>query len=130
MPFDTRETQKLINALRKAPDEAIVDSMKVMKKGATEIKKALQADAKKSRHFGQLAPTITYDLSPTATGLDIEIGPDKDRAVRSGRPGPLANIAYFGGANGGGGTLDFDAPAEAEFKTIDAQLRKIGVRTL
>ena len=37
-----------------------------------------------------------------------------------------AAIAYFGGANGGGGTLDFDEPVEREFDSIDEYMKKLG----
>ena len=72
----------------------------VVSKGSLNIKNQLQAEAKKSRYF-RIAPAISYDIAVTADGVESEIGPDKSRVATA----KLANIAYFGGAHGGGGTL-------------------------
>lgn len=68
----------------------------VVAKGAVNVKTQMRADAAKSAHFA-IATTISYDLA--VGGLAAEIGPV------TGGAGSLANIAYFGGVNGGGGTL-------------------------
>ena len=57
-------------------------------------------------------------------GVEFEIGPDRDRGGKPGRVARLANIAYFGGANGGGGTLDFDRPAKEELPRLDAHIAR------
>lgn len=64
-------------------------------RGAVNIKQSMREDAEASRHFRRIAPTISFDQ----VGLEATIGPEKRRA------GNLANIAYFGGAHGGGGTV-------------------------
>lgn len=73
--------------------------------GASKIKATMRADMAVSAHFGQVATAITYDLSSGREFTAAEIGPVQ------GSPGSLANIAYFGGAHGGGGTVR--DPAEA-----------------
>ncbi len=70
----------------------------VLSKGALNVKKQLQKEAGQSRHF-RIARHISYDIIRDAAGLEAEIGPEKTGA------GNLANIAYFGGARGGGGSL-------------------------
>lgn len=62
------------------------------------IRKRMRADARRSRHF-RLAPTITTESREFFGGPGVEVGPEKRGA------GNLGVIAYFGGVNGGGGTL-------------------------
>lgn len=132
MPLDTSETQKLIDAIRKFDTDVRSQASAVLVKGAVEIKKSLQTEARKSKHFGQVAKSISYETIRRRDTTEIEIGPDKERAYAGGRPGrpnkpgPIANIAYFGGANGGGGSLDFDEPVERELTVVDEHLKKLG----
>lgn len=70
----------------------------VVHKGAVNIKTQLREEASASRHF-KMAQTITFDEIQEFGGPAAEIGPVKKGA------GNLANIAYFGGTNGGGGTV-------------------------
>ena len=132
MPLDTSETQKFVDAIDKFDSDVRSKAEPVLVKGAVEIKKNLQTEARKSEHFGQVAKSISFETTKRRDITEIEIGPDKERAYAGGRPGrpnkpgPIANIAYFGGANGGGGTLDFDEPVEREFDTIDDFLGKLG----
>lgn len=121
MPLDTSETQKLIDALDEFPAKARTAGEAILTKGAVEAKKALQADAKTSTYFRRVGNSISYDKRRTATGAEIELGPDKERDPAGG----LANIAYFGGANGGGGTLDFDGPVERELDVIDEHMSRL-----
>ena len=69
----------------------------------------MQSDFSRSRSFGHIAGSITYDVD----GTRMEIGPDAARSSSA----PLAGIAYFGGAHGGGGTVaepDYILHDEAE----------------
>lgn len=90
----------------------------IVKRGADNIKNEMVADAEGSRHFKRVAPSISYDSHYRMGQVAYEIGPDKDRAPG----GALANIAYFGGANGGGGSLDIDKPFDAEQPRMMAAL--------
>lgn len=85
----------------------------ILKKGADNIKSEMVADAEGSAHFKAMAPSISYDSAYRVGEAAYEIGPDKSRG-KAGRAASLAGIAYFGGANGGGGTLDIDGPLEHE----------------
>ena len=64
------------------------------------IKNQLNAEMDESAHFGQV--NITFETKAEGDGYVAEIG-----AVTQGKVvGDLAHFAYFGGANGGGGTVD------------------------
>lgn len=77
----------------------------VVNKTALEIKRGMQADLQKSKHFRQVARSIDYDVQEFgvfgSSSLLAEVGPNADRHPAAA----LAGIAYFGGANGGGGTV-------------------------
>ncbi len=90
----------------------------IAKRGAQNVKDDMVSDAEGSRYFRRLARSISYDRAYRAGEVGYEIGPDKSRG------GQLGVIAYFGGANGGGGTLDIDGPLEREEPRLMAQLDK------
>ena len=75
----------------------------VVAKSALNTKKLMQADAKRSKHFKQLAPTIGYDLRVMEFAgdgvIEGEVGPTP------GGSGSLAGIAYYGTSRPGGGTV-------------------------
>lgn len=127
MPLDITQMHRFDLALKHFPKDSVTKAANIMRRGALEAKKNLAQDAKKSVHFGQIGRSISYDTKVRPFGLEIELGPDKDRSYgEAGQPGPLANVAYFGGANGGGGSLDFDDPVEREFDQIDKFLASLG----
>lgn len=97
--------------------EAVRYARPVVQRGAQNIKNQLQSEARNSRHF-RLERDISYDIEDD--GFAAEIGPEK------GGVGALANIAYFGGANGGGGTVpDPRGALEAEVPRFIDQLSQI-----
>lgn len=102
MGVDVSQLRKLISDLDGVPRQVTRQVPGVVKKGATNIKKSMQSDFRGSRHFGQIARSINFDVSADADGFEAEIGPDKS-IPKAG--GALAVIAYWGGANGGGGTV-------------------------
>lgn len=109
-------------ALQSVPIGAGKAVEKVLNRGGVEMKKKMESDFSGSRSFGHVARSITYDVD----GTRLEVGPD---AARS-RSAPLAGIAYFGGANGGGGTVaepDYilEEEAEAATKYIGLELEKL-----
>jgi len=85
-------------------------------KGALNIKNGMKADMAASEHFGQAASSISYDLNGSAYAPEAEIGP------RKGSPGSIANIAYFGGARGGGTVRDPMEPANEEQPNFETAL--------
>ncbi len=93
----------------------------ILKKGAQVLKEEYGAQASRSTHFRGMSGSFSYDSTTRLGEYSYEVGPDKDR-----KGGALGNIAFFGGANGGGGTLDLDKPFKSEseeiMKRLDAYL--------
>lgn len=121
---DFSELHRLVRDLGAAPTRAYRDLEGVVKKGADNIKTEMASDASGSRHFkgksGRgLAASISYDSHYRLNEIAFEVGPDKARG------GGIGNIAYFGGANGGGGTLDIDKPIRSEEPRLDAAISRI-----
>ena len=105
--IDTSELRALAADLSAAGIEVLPGAVKALDKSGRAIRDAMKADAAKSRHF-RFAKSVSMG---TTSDLEREIGAEK------GGAGSLAHIAYFGGANGGGGTvrdpqqaLDDEAP--------------------
>jgi hypothetical protein len=102
----------------------------VVKNGAGNVKKDWNAAFWASTYFKGAGGSVNYDVTTGPGFIEAEIGPDLERFP--GQPGPgrkspaagMANIAHFGGANGGGGTvadpqefLDREAPAFEKYLT-------------
>jgi len=80
----------------------------IVHKGAANIKKQHRREMAASRSFKGVARAIDYSMS-FGTGSRAAGGAGAIEAVigpRTGSPGSLANIAYFGGARGGGTVPD------------------------
>jgi len=103
MGADASELDGLARAFRAIPALMVPKLRGVVAKSALNTKKLMQADARRSKHFKQLAPTISYDLKVHSFGgdgvIEAEIGPTP------GGSGSLAGIAYFGTSKPGGGTV-------------------------
>lgn len=103
MSADTSDLDRLTGDFRAIPAAMVPKIRGVVAKSAVNTKKIMRADARKSRHFKQLAPTIGYDLKVHEFGgdgvIEAEIGPS------GGGAASLAGIAYFGTSKPGGGTV-------------------------
>jgi len=103
MSVDTSELDTLARDLAKIPADMVPKIRGVVSKSALNTKNAMRKDARSSRHFKQLAPTIGYDLKVHGFGgdgvIEAEVGPIP------GGAGSLAGIAYFGTSRAGGGTV-------------------------
>ncbi len=117
--IDTSEVDRLAADLGSAAAGAIPQVEAVMKHGAQNVKTGMQAAFSKSRHFGRVAPTVSYDRKGFASSIGYEIGPT------IGGSGSLAGLAVDGGANGGGGTVDVDQALTAEAPNIERELGKV-----
>lgn len=96
----------------------------VVSRGALNVKGEWNAAFAASDSFAGVAGAVGYDVTGRAGSVEAEIGPNKSRR----RAAALANIAHFGGVNGGGGTvadpqtfLDNEAP-----KFVSALERLVG----
>lgn len=100
----------------------------VVEHAAVNVRDEMRRDAQGSRHFSGLAAAISYDSHYGVGQVAYEVGPDRSRG-RAGRTARLSNIAYFGGAHGGGGTLSLDAPLDHEeprfLSALDEALRRV-----
>jgi len=103
MSADTSDLDGLARDLRKIPAAMVPKIRGVVAKSAVNTKKIMAKDARSSRHFKQLARTISYDIKEHSFGgdgvVEAEIGPS------GGGPASLAGIAYFGTSRPGGGTV-------------------------
>jgi len=103
MSADTSGFDEISKAFRSVPARMVPKLKGVVAKSAVNTKKIMQSDARKSRHFKQLARTIDYDLKVHEFGgdgvIEAEIGPS------GGGAASLAGIAYFGTSKAGGGTV-------------------------
>lgn len=123
MGVDVSQLRELISDLDGVPREVTRQVPGVVKKGAMNVKKSMQSDFRGSRYFGQIARSINFDVSADADGFEAEIGPDKS-IPKAG--GALAVIAYWGGANGGGGTVrDPAEPLLEEAPRFEQALSKL-----
>lgn len=121
--IDSSEVGALAADMRKAPDVLAKDVRGVVTKGAVNIKNHQRDAAKRSKHFKGFARSITFDVHGgmifgTAV-IEAEIGPVK------GKPGSLANIAYFGTSRGGGTVEDPSVALDDEEPRFISALEKI-----
>ncbi len=119
--FDASEVRAFAMRLQDAGAKTQREVKGVISKGALNIRNQMREEASRSRHFDQIVPTITYDLTEWgAFGggvVEAEIGPNKHfRAAR------LGNIAYFGTSRGGGTLPDPVGALEAEVPNVEKWL--------
>lgn len=116
MGSDFSELRRLIQDLGQISQEVKAEARGALEKGALNIKKQMQSEASATRHYN-FAHRITYDTKVTAGGVQAEIGPE------TGGVASLAGIAYFGGVNGGGGTIpDPQGALDAEAPNVEKYL--------
>ena len=115
MSFDPSQLRKLGKDLGEIHRKAAPQIEKSVSKGALNIKNQLRREARGSRHFGQIAPTVDYEMVSSPGSVAADIGPNKtlDGAAS------LAGIAYFGTSRPGGGTLPDPV------KALDAEAPKL-----
>ena len=103
MSADTSDLDALAASFRKIPADMVPKIKSVVAKSALSTKNIMRKDARSSRHFKQLAPTIGYDLKVNSFAgdgvIEAEVGPS------GGGSASLAGIAYFGTSKPGGGTV-------------------------
>ena len=122
--IDTSEVRALAADMRQVDERMNRYVLGIVEKGANNIKNQLRAEMSASRHFKGATSAITYDLNLKGFGgggiIEAEIGPER------GRPGSIANIAYFGGSNGGGGTVpDPQGALDAELPNFSRALEEL-----
>lgn len=100
--FDASDFSTLARDLDRAAATDLVGKIgPTIMRGAGNVQRAMKADMEESLHFKQVSAAITFDYEAFTAHARAEVGP-----LSAGRQvGDLAHFAYFGGANGGGGTV-------------------------
>lgn len=116
--IDTSEVRALAHDMARVDSSLTRHLTPVVKKGATNIKKTMQADLRQSSNAGfqYVARTVSFDLFDS--GLTAEIGPSKPL-------GALANVAYFGTSRGGGTVRDPREALNEEADRFVSELEKM-----
>lgn len=92
---DASELHQVAADMRAVDSRLVHHVARVVERGALNIRNDLREQMRKSTHFAGVAGGITYDdVRDVGSALETEIGPER------GRPGGLANIAYFGAGRG------------------------------
>lgn len=96
----------------------------VVHKGATKIKAQMRREMGASDHFKGITRAIDYsvksgNIAGGGGAIEAKIGP------RKGKPGSLANIAYFGGSRGGGTVADPKGALDAEIPHFEKALSDV-----
>ena len=121
MGIDNKELYALASDLGKMPQAMGRKCVPIFRRTALEVKRGMQADLRESRHFKQVAQSVDYDVTEGgvlgALSMSAEIGPNAERNSSA----PLAGIAYFGGVNGGGGTV-----RDPVFHAVEQGSRMVG----
>ena len=118
--LDVSELRTLATDLGKIPGRLVPEVDAVLKRGALAIKDDLNQQFKESTHFKGAAGSVTFDSTTSVGQVSYEVGPDKGR-----RGGALANLFFFGGANGGGGTGDLDGALDREESKVVEHLERV-----
>lgn len=122
--FEVTGLAEFVADLHGMPDLVHAGARRVLERAAVNIKRQLRGEMGASRHFGQVARAISYDIIDRIGYVEAEIGPTK------GSPGSLANIAYFGTSRGGGTVPDPDAALQAEVPNMERELADLVARSL
>lgn len=121
--IDTSEVRALAVDLTAASLRVAVEAPKAIFKGAMAIKAQLREELGASGYFGGGAPMVSFDI--LYGGLAAEVGPEPRGAAL------LENIAYFGGAHGGGGTVpDPQGALDAEAPNLERALSDLAAKAL
>lgn len=108
MDVDVSELLDLANDLRDAPLRVSEAVYTPVTKGAVNMRDFMQRGMKASLHFkGGGGSGFLYTSEPKSMGVEARVWVEHGRSV----PSSLANIAFWGGSNGGGATVD--GPDEA-----------------
>ena len=112
--IDASELREFSTELGRVPAKVVTGIRPAVRKAGVNMKDQLREEMGASRHF-RAAESISFD--EVDGGMAVEVGPTKSGA------GNLANIAYFGGANGGGGTVpDPQGALDAEVPRFEEAL--------
>ncbi|BAQ32088.1 hypothetical protein BBSC_2008 [Bifidobacterium scardovii JCM 12489 = DSM 13734] len=113
--IDVSQVKELAARLAAIPERKHARIAASVKKGAQNIKTAIQDDVAGSSNEAIARIPIAYEMKDTGLVVEADIAP------RSGGAGSLANLAFFGTSKGGG-THRFYEHGEEE---LDATARYV-----
>lgn len=119
--IDTSQVRNLVTDLGSLDTNVSREVPAIVKRGALNIKKDMQAEMKKSSNPGMRYVATQIHFDELDDGLTAEIGPEK----YGPGDGSLANIAYFGTSKGGGTVEDPKFALERETPNFIRELEKI-----
>jgi len=122
--IDTSEFRAAAAAMGEGLSRLPREVRAVVSKGALNMKTAMNADFRKSRHFKGIAGAVSYDMAGNAYYSEAQIGPEK------GAPGSLANIAYFGTSRGGGTVTDPQVRLDDEAPRFEQALAEVAEKAV
>lgn len=125
MTMDAGEIKALARDIDGAARRLTPETRKIVSKGALNIKNGMRRDMQASPSFSGVARSINYDLTDKVAVQEAEIGP----SAEPGSPGNLANIAYFGGARGGG-TVYLTGPLEREAESFFEHVERLAAESI
>lgn len=115
--IDVSQVNALAQKLAAVPLKKHALVAAAVKKGAQNIKEAIQADVQGSSNKAIRCIPIAYEMKDEGTRIEADIGPRKEGA------GNLANIAFFGTPRGGG-SHEFYQHGEDELSTAAEYVHK------
>lgn len=115
---DDSEVRRLGADLGRIPAKTVPAVDAVMRKGANNVKETMRADASGHPTFAHFPRSISYDRK-LGTGIEYEIGPDKDRPQ-----GALGNLLYFGSSKNAP-VLDIDHGLTEEAPKLEKHLGQV-----
>lgn len=118
MTVDASEIEALARDINAATGRIVPEMRKSVSKSALNVKRAMQKDFEASTHFRGIARSVTYDMRGNDSYSEAEIGPVPT-------PGLLENIAYFGGARGGGTVRDPREPLQEESESFFEHIERL-----
>lgn len=120
--IDTTELRRFAADLRTYGPRVQQRARPIVETSARRVRDRLRAEMEASRHFSPVARAIDFDMFVRPEETAAEIGPKK------GRPGSLANIAYFGTSRGGGTVPDPGLALQAEAEAMATALADMASR--
>lgn len=121
--IDASELLALADELRAAGEGLIGKIRPTVSKGSLNVKTQMRREMAASVHFKGAAHTIGYEIREGVGWIESEIGPTTGAGKGTGA---ISNIAYFGGANGGGGTVpDPMGALEKEIPNLEKFINEI-----
>jgi hypothetical protein len=116
---DMTEVRVLADVLRRNADRIADELPPIMTRAGMNMKRQMTADLDASTFFKGISRSVTFDVVDDARGIEVQIGPDKNRG------GALGNVAYFGTSRGGGTVPDPVTALEAEAPRFVKAIEKL-----